>query len=77
MFKMNLQRIREQRKTSVRQRFGLFTLEFAEFVEGFVEASRKKTYWLKKQSDAGFANAIVFVVKLEKHVADKNRQLIP
>ena len=48
----------------MRERFGLFTLELAEFVKGFVEASRKK-------SDAGFANAIVFVVKLEKHVADK------
>ena len=66
-----LKRIRKQRKTSVRERFGLFTLEFAEFVKGFVEASRKKTYSLKTQSDAGFANAIVFVVKLEKHVADK------
>ena len=55
----------------MRERFGLFTLEFAEFVKGFVEASRKKTYSLKTQSDAGFANAIVFVVKLEKHVADK------
>ena len=54
----------------MRERFGLFTLEFAEFVKGFVEASRKKTYQLKTQSDAGFANAI-FVVKLEKHVADK------
>ena len=31
-------------KTWVRERFGLFTLEFAEFVKGFVEASRKKTY---------------------------------
>ena len=55
----------------MRERFGLFTLEFAEFVKGFVEASRKNTYELKTQSDAGFANAIVFVVKLEKHVADK------
>ena len=32
---------------------------------------------MKTESDAGFANAIVVVVKLEKHVADKNRQLIP
>ena len=64
-------------KTWVRERFGLFTLEFAEFVKGFVEASRKKTYSLKTQSDAGFATAIVFVVKLEKHVADKIWQLTP
>ena len=77
MLKMDLKRIRKQLKTSVRERFGLFTLEFAEFVKGFVEASRKKTYSLKTQSDAGFANAIVFVVKLEKHVADKIWQLIP
>ena len=44
MFKMDLKRIREQRKTSVRERFGLFTLEFAEFVKGFVEARKEKTY---------------------------------
>ena len=37
----------------------------------------KKTYELKTQSDAGFVNAIVFVVKPGKHVADKNRQFIP
>ena len=43
MLKMGLKRIRKQRKASVRERFGLFTLEFAEFVKGFVEASRKKT----------------------------------
>ena len=71
MLKMDLKRITKQPKTSVRERFGLFTLEFEEFVKGFVEASRKKTYYLKTQSDAGFTNAIVFVVKLEKHVADK------
>ena len=35
---------RKERKTSVRERFGLFTLEFTEFVKGFVEAGRKKTY---------------------------------
>ena len=39
----------------MRERFGLFTLNFAEFVKGFVEASKKKTYYLKTQSDAGFA----------------------
>ena len=66
-----LKSFRKERKTSVRERFGLFTLELAEFVKGFVEASRNKIYQLKTQSDAGFANAIVFVVKLEKHVADK------
>ena len=44
MLKMDLKRIRKQLKTSVKERFGLFTLEFAEFVKGFVEASRKKTY---------------------------------
>ena len=44
MLKMDLKRIRKQRKTSVRERFGLFILDFAEFVKGFVEASRKKTY---------------------------------
>ena len=43
MLKMDLQRIRKQRKTSVGERFGLFTLEFAEFFKGFVEASRRKT----------------------------------
>ena len=32
-------------KTWVRERFGLYTLEFAEFVKGLVEASRKKTYF--------------------------------
>ena len=42
MFKMDLKKIREQRKTSVRERFGLFTVEFAEFVKGFVEARKKK-----------------------------------
>ena len=53
-------RIRKQRKTSVRERFGLFTLEFAEFAKGFVEVSKKKrTYLLKSQSDTGFASAIV------------------
>ena len=61
---MNLKRIRKQRKTSVSERFGLFTLEFAGFVKGFVEDTRKKTYYLKTQSDPGLANAI-FVVKLE------------
>ena len=46
MLKMDLKRIRirKQRKTSVRERFRLFTLEFTEFVKGFVEAGRKKTY---------------------------------
>ena len=44
MLKMDLKRITKQPKTSVRERFGLFTLEFAEFVKGFVEATRKKTY---------------------------------
>ena len=44
MLKMDLKRIRKQRKTSARERFGFFTLEFAEFVKGFVEANRKKTY---------------------------------
>ena len=29
---------------SSKERFGLFTLQFAEFVKGFAEASRKKTY---------------------------------
>ena len=43
MLKMDLKRIRKQRKTSVRETFGLFTLEFAEFVKGSVEASREKT----------------------------------
>ena len=42
MLKMDLKRIRIQRKTSVRETLGLFTLEFAKFVKGFVEASRKK-----------------------------------
>ena len=42
MLKMDLRRIRKQRKTSVRERFALFTLEFTEFVKGFVEAGRKK-----------------------------------
>ena len=44
MLKMELKKktIRKQRKTSVRERFGLFTLEFEEFVKRFVEASRKK-----------------------------------
>ena len=41
MLKMDLKRIRKQPKTSMRERFGLFTLEF---VKEFVEASRKKTY---------------------------------
>ena len=44
MLKMDLKRIRKQLKTSVRERFGLFTLEFAEFVKGFVEASSNKIY---------------------------------
>ena len=44
MLKMDLKRIRTQRKTSVRETLGLFTLEFAKFVKGFVEASRKNTY---------------------------------
>ena len=44
MLKMDLKRIRKQHKTSVWERFSLFTLEFAEFVKGFVEASKKKTY---------------------------------
>ena len=43
MLKMDLQKIRKQRKTSVAERFGLFTLEFAECFKGFVEASRRKT----------------------------------
>ena len=43
MLKMDLKRIRKQCKTSVRERFGLFTPEFAAFFKGFVEARRKKT----------------------------------
>ena len=42
MLNMDLKRIRKQRKTSVSERFVLFTLEFAEFVKGFVETRRKK-----------------------------------
>lgn len=37
----------------------------------------KKLINWRHKSDAGFDNAIVFVVKLEKHVADKIWQLIP
>ena len=60
----------------MRETFGLFTLELAEFVKGFVEASRNKIYQLKTQSDAGFANAIVFVVKLEKPQGAQNHNSI-
>ena len=46
MLKMEIRRreLENNVKTWGRERFGLFTLEFAEFVKGFVEASRKKTY---------------------------------
>ena len=47
MLKMDLKRIRKQRKTSVRERFGLFTPEFAVFFKGFVEASRKKNFLIE------------------------------
>ena len=56
-------------KTWVRERFRLFTLE-SRICQRICGGYQQKTYQLKTQSDAGFANAIVFVIKVEKHVAE-------
>ena len=44
----NWKKLENNVKTWVRERFDLFTLKFAEFVKGFVEASKKKNLLIEE-----------------------------